>query len=166
MERGKDLTTNGELDNSFTQGFGSSADINLSIGRPIAPHENQCRSHADQYPKPRLMFPHILLYSPIQYGGSVCPAGKDTFLLDATDPFHAINQLDPDCYNRIGWVVQAEGTFLDQGAGAGRIGHLVWRFSPLTKRNRCVANSPFPSVAKPPCSGGMNSKKQKTRTIL
>lgn len=97
--------TDGDLDDVFQQKTGSSADLNLALvallrkaGLDAVPLLVSTRTNGATYPE----YPFVQ-----QFNSVVALLRKDSssILLDATDPFHAVDEVRTQHYNGRGWTV-------------------------------------------------------------
>lgn len=103
-------TPNG-VDAAFSKGTGTSADLNLAIVTLLRRYRMKAypmllstRDHGE----PITGYPYIYQFNALV---AFVIVGKDSLLLDATNPYHAVNQLNPSCYNKMGWVVRIRKPF-------------------------------------------------------
>ncbi len=106
-----DRATVGGIDQAFAQRNGSSAELNLAVVSLLR------RFKLKAYPmlvstrnngEPVENYPYFQQFNTVV---AFVMLGKDSFLLDATNSFHGINQLNANCYNKKGWVVRARDPF-------------------------------------------------------
>lgn len=99
------------VDLAFTKGSGTSAEVNLAVvsllrrfGLRAYPVLLSTRNNGE----PIVSFPYFKQFNTVVAFAII---GKDSFLLDATNPYYAVNQLNGNCYNKKGWVVRLAEPF-------------------------------------------------------
>lgn len=99
------------VDEAFSRKKGSSAEINLAVLALLK--RMQIRAYpvllsTRQHGEPIPHYPYIPQFNALI---ALAIVGNDSFLLDATNPYYAVNQLNLDCYNKTGWVVNGQKPF-------------------------------------------------------
>lgn len=102
------LTTDEDLDDAFENRTGTSADLNLSLiallrkaGFKVTPLLLSTRSNGRMYPE----YPFASQFNSVV---ALVQNGEKISILDATDPFLPINQLNAEYYHGSAWMVDKD----------------------------------------------------------